>query len=244
MSSLFVNPGCVMLLLLGIFISSPVLGAPQSGAKQRWPVGRFLKTLTFFDALPKLPFFQKVTLGTPTTELGPGSVLFNMAKGQSLEFGPLDDIVMGGVSQTQESGLEQGFFSGVVSTANNGGFAGIRTKLFSPAKNIVKAQGIQLRVKGDGNRYKFIARDDTEWNGIAWSASFDTTKGKSTTVKIPIKSLKPTRFAKMLTDNAPFDQSRLSGIQITLSKFEYDGGLNPSFTEGPFSLQLEEIALY
>lgn len=233
-----------LVLCLSVLLMLSAEGAPQTGAKQRWPLMRFVKTLTFFDALPKLPFFQKVTIGTPTSELGPGSVLFSLAKGQRLDFGPLDDIVMGGVSQTQESGLDGGLFSGVVSTANNGGFAGIRTKLFSPAKNIATAKGIQLRVKGDGNRYKFIARDDTEWNGIAWSSSFDTTKDRSTVVKIPIKGLKPTRFAKTLTDHKAFDQTRLSGIQITLSKFEYDGGLNPAFTEGPFSLLLEEIALY
>lgn len=163
-----------------------------------------------------------------------------------MDFGPLDDIVMGGVSKTSLSPGEKfsGLFSGYVSTDNNGGFAGIRSKLMTPPKDITRASGFQLKVKGDGQRYKFIVRDDEQWNGIAWSTSFDTKKDSIVTVKVPISQLKPTRFAKTLKDHPPFNKTHLSGMQVTLSKFEYDGDLNPRFTPGPFSLMLEEIALY
>lgn len=33
-------------------------------------------------------------------------------------------------------------------------------------------------------------------------------------------------------------------FQVMLSKFEYDGGLNPNFREGDFSLTLSSIEAY
>ena len=37
------------------------------------------------------------------------------------------------------------------------------------------------------------------------------------------------------------DRSRLYSVQLMLSKFEYDGNLNPSFREGEFSLPITSI---
>lgn len=69
-----------------------------------------------------------------------------------------------------------------MTTANNGGFAGIRTKTVTPGLDMSRCRGVVLRLTGDGQRYKFIARDSEEWNGIAWSYSFDTIKGKRKSV--------------------------------------------------------------
>ena len=179
---------------------------------------------------------------TTSGALLPGAVLFG--PGVPLVFGALDDVVMGGVSRTEiEPGPFSGVFRGTVSTDNNGGFAGIRTKQFTPPLDISKATGFQLKVRGDGQRYKVIARDDDLWNGIAWYAPVDTKKDKVVTVRIPVSSLTPTRFAKTVTA-PPFNKKSLCGLQLTLSKFERDGLLNPSFVEGRFELVVEEITLY
>jgi hypothetical protein len=37
------------------------------------------------------------------------------------------------------------------------------------------------RVKGDGNRYKFILRDEEAWDGMSWSNTFDTKPGRGPT---------------------------------------------------------------
>jgi len=37
---------------------------------------------------------------------------------------------------------------------------------------------------------------------------------------------------------------RISTVQLTLSKFEYDAELNAAFAAGPFRLELERIAAY
>ena len=137
-----------------------------------------------------------------------------------------------------------GEFSGITRTDNNGGFAGIRTKLFDVAKNIENCSGFELQVKGDGQRYKFIARDDTDWNGTAWSCSFDTKEDETMIVKVPNKDLKPTKFARILRGGPAFNKKNLTCVQISLSKFEYEGALNPNFNVGPFYLNVESISVY
>jgi hypothetical protein len=65
-----------------------------------------------------------------------------------------------------------------------------------------------------------------------------------TATQLPFDSLKPTRFAKVLPNHQPSNKSTLYGIQLTLSKFEYEGALNPKFTEGRFSLLVKDILLF
>ncbi len=71
---------------------------------------------------------------------------------------------MGGVS---ESGLRMvpgageaareaaAVFAGEVKTSNSGGFVSIRTRNMSPPLDLSPYNALRLRVKGDGNRYKF-----------------------------------------------------------------------------------------
>lgn len=227
--------------------SSPLRDSPSqspSAKRKPWDFFRFLKTVTFYNK-PRLPFFPSTSQSDGISiKVKPGDSLWNKAEG-GVEWGALDDVVMGGVSKTDK--VPQNFdgqWNGFVTPANNGGFAGIRTKLFDPPRDCSSTRGIVLTVTGDGNRYKFIGRDDTEWNGIAWSYSFDTTKDKKTQIKIPFDKLIPTKFAKRVSPSRSFNRSGLTGIQLTLSKFEYDGALNPRFTEGYFSLEVESIKLF
>lgn len=46
-------------------------------------------------------------------------------------------------------------FSGEVKTSNSGGFVSIRTRNLSPVMDLSHYNALRLRVKGDGNRYKF-----------------------------------------------------------------------------------------
>jgi uncharacterized protein YbjT (DUF2867 family) len=159
-------------------------------------------------------------------------------------WGALDDVVMGGVS---ESGvrLKDGVaeFSGIVSTANSGGFASIRTRNFEPPLNLSESDGIELRIKGDGKRYKFMLRTETRWDGIAYCYSFDTVADQWITVRIPFSELIPVFRAKTVSDRA-FDPAQVTALQIMLSKFEYDGALNPHFAAGGFQLQIDSIRAY
>ncbi len=160
-------------------------------------------------------------------------------------WGALDDVVMGGVSESNIRLTSDGaLFTGNVSTANSGGFASVRTKNFSPSLDLSNYQGIDLRVKGDGKRYKFFLRGESKWDGIGYSYSFDTVPNIWTTISIPFADLVPVFRAKTVKDCPPIDASNIYSLQLMLSKFEYDGELNPRFSPGNFNLQIESIKAY
>lgn len=169
-----------------------------------------------------------------------------------LTWGALDDVVMGGVSESSiqisiadgEDGRATGSFKGFVSTANNGGFASIRTKNFSPLEDLSAYDGLELRLKGDGHRYKLIIRTSTDWDAVGYTTSFDTIKKQWQTVRLPFSSFKPIFRARTVTDAAPLDTSRVASLQLMYSKFEYDGKLNPSFEPGSFELPVSSIKAY
>lgn len=160
-------------------------------------------------------------------------------------WGAVDDVVMGGVSESNIQFVEDtALFAGNVSTANSGGFASVRTKNFAPPFDLSGYQGVKLRVRGDGKRYKFLMRTETQWDGVAYSYSFDTVANTWIDVSIPFSDLIPVFRAKSLKDSPKIDASSICSFQIMLSKFEYDGGLNPKFTPGGFALQVESIKGY
>ena len=157
----------------------------------------------------------------------------------------VNDVVMGGVSQSGfHHSDRQAIFSGHVSTDNNGGFASVRTPNFEPPLDLADYEGIELKVKGDGKRYKFITRCEGKWDGISYNHSFDTVYDFPITVKIPFDQLSPVFRAKTVPEAGSFDSSKVYALQLMLSKFEYDGGLNPKFEPGKFTLAIESIKAY
>ena len=105
-------------------------------SKSSFQFGRFVKTLNYFSQLN--PFSRVVDRFMPkgiVKQIPPGDVIWTPSSNAfELEFGILDDVVMGGASESKiASGKDfTGKWEGIVTTANNGGFAGIRTKTLSP----------------------------------------------------------------------------------------------------------------
>jgi uncharacterized protein YbjT (DUF2867 family) len=160
-------------------------------------------------------------------------------------WGAIDDVVMGGVSQSNiRLADNQAIFSGIVSTDNNGGFASVRTRNFDSPMDLSDYTGIELKVIGDGKRYKFITRCEGKWDGIGYCYSFDTIYDFPTTIRIPFEELIPVFRAKTVTEASKFDATQVYSMQLMLSKFEYDGELNPKFEPGAFSLKVESIKAY
>lgn len=160
-------------------------------------------------------------------------------------WGALDDIVMGGVSESRIAlAPQKAIFTGNVSTENSGGFASVRTRNFTPHLNLEDYEGIELRIQGDGKRYKFIMRCEGKWDGLAYCYSFDTLSNCWQTIRIPFKDLIPVFRAKTVPSEGKFDPSCAYSIQLMLSKFEYDGQLNPRFSPGIFALEIESIKAY
>ncbi|QDL10846.1 NADH:ubiquinone oxidoreductase [Brasilonema octagenarum UFV-E1] len=160
-------------------------------------------------------------------------------------WGAVDDVVMGGVSQSQIQLVEQtALFAGNVSTANSGGFASVRTKNFAPPFNLSGYEGVELRLKGDGKRYKFLMRTEAQWDGVAYSYSFNTEANTWMNVRIPFAQMIAVFRAKTVKDSPQIDQSKICSFQLMLSKFEYDGELNPQFSPGGFALEVESMKAY
>ncbi|NBD32007.1 MAG: NAD(P)H-binding protein [Cyanobacteria bacterium] len=169
----------------------------------------------------------------------------NATQNMEAMWGALDDVVMGGVSASGLTLAEQkAVFSGTVSTENNGGFTSVRTRQFDPPLNLSGYQGIYLRVKGDGNRYKFFLRCDQRWDGIGYAYSFDTQQDTWLDVYIPFGELTPVFRAKTIEDAPPLQSDAIDSMQLMLSKFEYNKTLNPHFQPGTFRLEVEQISAY
>ena len=103
-----------------------------------------------------------------------------------------------------------------------------------------KCTGLQIKIRGgEGRRFKATVRDSTEFNGIAWTSSFDTVSlptlsfsafsrpsqlngGGVTTVRIPFKKLVPTLFARTVADKV-FNSDSIQAIQFIYSKVSVSG---------------------
>ena len=131
----------------------------------------------------------------------------------------VNDGVMGGVSTSRVS-MAKGIatFTGVVSLANNGGFASVRSAPSLGAfPNDTKA--FQLRVRGDGKIYQFTVDTEAGWFWFAIKPA----KAKWSTLTVPYASLVPvTRFGEP-TERARFDgkqQTSRLGILISNKRAE------------------------
>jgi Complex I intermediate-associated protein 30 (CIA30) len=217
--------------------------------KPSWDFGRFLQTLDYFDAGPFYSWVQKMFMGhvpapTPKPQAG---VIFNFQDSTPLgpSWGALDDVVMGGVSTSSfQKAPEGAIFSGDVSTANSGGFASVRTRNFEPPLNLVGSAGLTLQVKGDGKRYKFLIRDGDGWDSVAYAGSFDTQQYLWETIHIPFAQFVPVFRAKTVKNGSLLNLGQIRSFQLMLSKFEYDGALNPHFDAGSFALMVRTIEVY
>jgi Complex I intermediate-associated protein 30 (CIA30) len=218
--------------------------------KSAWDFGRFLQTLNYFEAIPLFSWVQKMFLGAtppPMPQPQAGIVFDFRATATSLGqiWGALDDVVMGGVSaSTIQQEPDGALFTGYVSTANSGGFASVRTRNFDPPLNLSGYAGLEVSVKGDGKRYKFLLRDGDSWDSVAYAYSFDTTVGVWKTVRIPFADLVPVFRAKTVKNGPSLNTGRIRSLQLMLSKFEYDGVLNPHFEAGAFTLLVQSIRAY
>ncbi|KAG8460436.1 hypothetical protein KFE25_013086 [Diacronema lutheri] len=233
--------GVVCLLAL-VGRTAAMANAPP---RRAWEFGRFLSTAAAFNS-PTDALARVFRARAQPRRLARGQVVWSPDEPNGLEFAVLDDVVMGGCSKSDVYVGRDGLrWRGEVTTANNGGFAGCRTKPIAPPLNLAGCDGIVLRLRADGFRYKCIVRDSADWNGVAWTASFDTPKGgRATDVRLRFGQFVPTLFARTVPASPPLRTDSVVALQLSLSKFEYDGGLNPTFREGAFDLVLEGVRTF
>ncbi|WP_071454804.1 CIA30 family protein [Gloeomargarita lithophora] len=211
-------------------------------------VGRLWQTVTYFEALPLVACLQR-TLGhnpPPATVMPQGEIMMDLSQPTGVDlWGALDDVVMGGMSRSSLVADPAGArFEGMVTTQNNGGFASVRTRNLEPPLDLSGTTGLTLRVRGDGKRYKLLVRDSSSWDSLAYGAQFDTQPATWITVKIPFADLVPVFRAKTVPSAPPMVLTQVISLQLMLSKFAYDGQINPTFQPGDFRLQISTIGTY
>lgn len=161
--------------------------------------------------LPPMLFAQNMN-----TNSAPENVLFNFANATNAAWQIVNDDVMGGSSTSRfriTSGVAR--FTGDVSLENNGGFASVRTL---PARfDLADASEFLLRVRGDGRRYKFTARMESNLDGPLYQCAFTTAKGEWQEIRLPLKDFTPTFRGRVLTGQLPLSASKLTSIGFLIS---------------------------
>ncbi len=101
----------------------------------------------------------------------------------------VDDTVMGGRSdgrfRLNEAG--HGEYAGYVSLENNGGFSSLRYRM--PTIRVEGYTRVQLRLKGDGNRYQFRTKT-SDYDRHSYVGYFETS-GDWEVVELELHALQP-----------------------------------------------------
>jgi len=140
----------------------------------------------------------------------------------------INDGVMGGISQGEMVVIDNGLrFRGRLSLENNGGFASVRRPYGGDA---IRAGGVRLRVKGDGRRYQFRVRLDERYDGVSWSAGFDTDDSWQT-VDLPFEAFEPVYRGRSVANAGPVVSEKIRQFGFML----VDG------KEGQFQLDITRI---
>ena len=152
-----------------------------------------------------------------TRHRGPGTPVFDF-EGREPEWNIVNDSVMGGVSSSTvrvDKNAERLTFSGNVSLENNGGFASTRSQW--AAYNLEAYDGIALRVRGDGNIYRFRIRTEAAGPGISYTALFETEAGAWQEVYIPFAEMVPLYRGYVVNDAGALDASSVRSFGLMVS---------------------------
>jgi NADH dehydrogenase [ubiquinone] 1 alpha subcomplex assembly factor 1 len=144
---------------------------------------------------------------------------------------PIDDRVMGGASESRLRHDDAGHavFEGVVSFANNGGFASIRSRPRDFAATGVS--NFLLEVRGDGKCYKLSVRTDDSLDGVTYQARFQPSADEWTMVRLPLAEFQPTYRGRSLPVATSLNPARIRQFGLVIADQQ----------SGAFSLSLRSI---
>jgi monofunctional biosynthetic peptidoglycan transglycosylase len=162
---------------------------------------------------------------------GPGIPLFDF-EGPEPAWYTVNDDVMGGVSEslvTVDTNTKRLSFSGDLSLDNNGGFASTRSQWTT--YNLDGFDGIALRVRGDGNTYRFRIRTEQTGPEIAYTSLFTTQPGIWQEVYIPFSEMVPLYRGFVVNAAGALNPESIRSFGLMLSDKQ----------EGTFSLEVDWI---
>ncbi len=158
-----------------------------------------------------------------------GLILMALSLQMNLEpWQAINDGVMGGVSTGRMVETDHGLsFQGSLSLENNGGFASVRRALDA---DLSGASKLRVELKGDGRTYQARFRQDSNFDGIAWRAEFDTS-GEWQVIELSFADFEPVFRGRKVPQAGPLiaEQIRQFGFLIGDKK------------AGPFELEIRSI---
>ena len=127
----------------------------------------------------------------------------------------VNDGVMGGRSTSRvDVGPDESMrFSGILSLANNGGFASTRSR--GSDLGLKRGDTIVLKVKGDGRKYTFNAYVPRRRMAFPFRVEFQTVKDQWTEVRIPLDRLVATSFGRVVR-GATLNPAEVNSVGILL----------------------------
>ena len=152
----------------------------------------------------------------------------------AVEWTAINDVVMGGVSSGGIRATENGtlLFAGNVSLENNGGFASARSR---PRQwDLGSYSGIEIRVLGDGKRYKLNLRADSAFDGIMYRVPFETREGEWQTLRFSFSEFRASFRGREVPQAPPLDPARIASFGLLISDKQ----------AGPFRLELAWIGAF
>jgi monofunctional biosynthetic peptidoglycan transglycosylase len=142
---------------------------------------------------------------------------------------PIDDIVMGGQSSSgMYAGDGVGRFCGELSLERGGGFASVRRR--EHVIDLSAYDTLELRVRGDGRRYKLNLRVADDFDGVVYQAAFETRAGTWMTAELPLAEFAPRLRGQPASGT--LDRAHVSSLGLMISDRQV----------GPFRLEVSSIA--
>lgn len=145
----------------------------------------------------------------------------------------VNDVVMGGRSISRIT-IEGGtaVFQGEVSFESYGGFASVRS--LPRDFGLEGYDGLIVRIRGDGKRYRFRLRTGDEYDGIAYQATFQTKPGEWTAARLPFSEFVPVYRGRVVPGAPLLEPGRIRKVGFMIADSQ----------EGPFRLEIEWVKAY
>jgi NADH dehydrogenase [ubiquinone] 1 alpha subcomplex assembly factor 1 len=163
-----------------------------------------------------------------------GRLIIDFSNDDNPAWQSLDDRVMGGVSRSRVRLTPEGtaIFEGHVSLDFGGGFSSVRVQL--EPLDLSAYHGIELRIFGDGRRYRLRLRSSQSIDGVVHQCEFDTNPDRPEIIRLPFVDFLPVFRGRIVPGAPPLDTGRISQIGLMIVEKR----------EGDFRLEMEWIRAF
>ncbi|CAN5202683.1 CIA30 family protein [soil metagenome] len=145
----------------------------------------------------------------------------------------IDDRVMGGVSRSRlrHDAAGHAVFEGLVSLAQNGGFASVRCR--TGAYGLAGATCCRVKVLGDPKQFKLSLLVDDAPNSVSYQAGFTPAGIDWQTLCLPLSAFQPSFRGRAVRDAPALDPARICQVGLMIAAQQ----------AGPFALEVRRIGL-